>query len=65
MKSPYSFSELCLSPEVVRILDAEIREHPRWADVRNRAGLMALARGELDRALEHFENSLEINPDYA
>jgi len=65
MNSRHIFGELRLSPDIVRMLSAEAREHPRWADVQNRAGLMALARGDLEAALERFEVALEINPRYA
>jgi len=65
MNSKHAFSELRLSPDIVRMLSAEAREHPRWADVQNRAGLLALARGELEGALDRFEAALAINPRYA
>lgn len=65
MKPNHVFGELRLPPDVERMLGAEIRETPRWADMQNRGGLMALARGDLTAAREHFDAALGINPRYA
>lgn len=65
MKPNHVFGELRLPPDVERMLGAEIQETPRWADMQNRGGLMALARGDLTGALERFDAALGINPRYA
>lgn len=42
-----------------------IREHPRFPDVHNRAGLCMAMLGNSEGALEKFEKAIEIAPTYA
>ena len=40
-------------------------EHPGFADVRNKAGLCLAMMGDVDSALEEFDEALKLNDDYA
>ena len=42
-----------------------LEDHPRFADVQNKAGLCLAMLGRLEEALQHFNAALEENPSYA
>lgn len=42
----------------------EVQEHPDYADVRYRYGVLLRAEGRLGEALEQFAKAVEINPTY-
>ncbi len=42
----------------------QVRDHPGFADVRYRYGVLLRAEGRLVEALEQFDAALEINPTY-
>ena len=39
--------------------------HPEFADVHNKAGLCLAMMGEIDRALDQFDEALSLNATYA
>jgi tetratricopeptide (TPR) repeat protein len=42
-----------------------LSDHPGFADVRNKAGLCLAMMGDVDRALEQFDEALQLNEAYA
>lgn len=51
--------------ESLEALRQVLDERPRFPDIWNRAGLCLAMLGELEKALEHLDQAIEIAPDYA
>ncbi|MCH7760146.1 tetratricopeptide repeat protein [candidate division TA06 bacterium] len=47
-----------------KTLQNEVREHPTWADLRNRLGLILAFEGDYPGAIQEFREALRINPNY-
>ena len=50
--------------EALETLSAQAAEHPEFADVQNRLGLLFYLAGEPDRAVDHHQRALAINSEY-
>ena len=44
---------------------AILKDHPHFADVRNKAGLCLAMMGDLEGALDYFDQALEVNDGYS
>lgn len=55
----------CVNPTLIPLVEADAQEHPNWADLQNRWGLVLLSENEPAAAVPVFERCLEINPRYA
>ncbi len=42
-----------------------LQDHPNFADVRNRAGLCLAMMGDLEGALEQFDEALRVNDSFS
>jgi tetratricopeptide (TPR) repeat protein len=54
-----------VSDEVAELFESEASQHPTWADVQNRWGLVLLARRRFEEARIVFARALDRNPRYA
>ncbi len=50
--------------EAEPLLKDIVKIRPEYADVHNKLGFIAHLRGDLKKAVEHFETALKINPFY-
>lgn len=50
--------------EAEPLLKDILKVRPEYADVHNKLGFIAHLRGDLKKAVEHFETALKINPFY-
>jgi tetratricopeptide (TPR) repeat protein len=50
--------------EAEEVLDREAGNHPSYADIRHRRGLLGLVQGDFDVAQREFEDALGIHPGY-
>jgi len=51
--------------EALELYEAVLKDHPHFADVRNKAGLCLAMMGDVEGALDYFDRALEINERYA
>jgi tetratricopeptide (TPR) repeat protein len=55
---------LDIMTEVERVVTDELETHPRFADLRNRLGLIRFKRQDFEGAKACFEKALSVNPNY-
>ena len=53
-----------LDSSVLHMIQVDAEEHPTWADMQNKWGLVLMLRGDYEAAVTVFEHCLKINPHY-